>query len=428
MARNWPGIPFASLPKLDTPEAQRRVRDMLATIDEWARDVSFGLGRINRGEAPDGTGTPIGGGVTDHGDLTGLGDDDHLQYLLLQGRAAADQIVRPFNATRVGLTVRGASGGTDIFRVQDENGITNYISTDVNGVTTFRAGTVPIVTIPCLGIGMTVGGPGGTSFQLQFWGTSTETRIMTTGSTFYLCSSTGLGVALTTLYLAGGVFCDCGSSTVLIPLVVRGSTSHSLNLQEWRTGSPGTVWAYVTKDGYLGTRRVELNGSTSGTLSFQTAAATTSHTLTMPAAQGGAGTFLKNDGAGALSWGTSSLAAVNLTGQTASIGSTTLLTGSASTAGMYRVSAYLKTTTAGNPADVVKMTVQWNDGAAQTEDVPFLSATVIFNNLDLATLNAFAAGSIVVNAAASQNITFTSTVTKTGSPQYELHARIEPLG
>lgn len=119
--------------------------------------------------------------------------------------------------------------------------------------------------------------------------------------------------------------------------------------------------------------------------------------------------------------------ASNLTAQTASIAAQTILTGAAATGGMYCVSVYIKTTTAGSALDVVKATITWNDGTAQTLDVPFENATTVFNNHDLATLNAFAQGSIVVNAAASQNINYTTTVVKTGTPQYEIHVRIKAL-
>lgn len=47
---------------------------------------------------------------------------------------------------------------------------------------------------------------------------------------------------------------------------------------------------------------VNLPGSTSGTLQLEPAASTTSYTLTFPAAQGGASTFLQNNGSGVLSW------------------------------------------------------------------------------------------------------------------------------
>lgn len=43
--------------------------------------------RVNPGETGLEFFTPGGGGVTDHGALTGLADDDHAQYLLLAGRA-----------------------------------------------------------------------------------------------------------------------------------------------------------------------------------------------------------------------------------------------------------------------------------------------------------------------------------------------------
>ena len=45
-----------------------------------------------------------------------------------------------------------------------------------------------------------------------------------------------------------------------------------------------------------------LSGATSGTLTFNAAAATTSYAITYPAAQGGANTSLSNNGAGVLTW------------------------------------------------------------------------------------------------------------------------------
>ena len=47
-----------------------------------------------------------------------------------------------------------------------------------------------------------------------------------------------------------------------------------------------------------------LRGSTSGALTLKTAAATTSYTVTLPAAQGAVNTILQNDGSGNLSWAT----------------------------------------------------------------------------------------------------------------------------
>jgi hypothetical protein len=122
------------------------------------------------------------------------------------------------------------------------------------------------------------------------------------------------------------------------------------------------------------------------------------------------------------------LGTIALTAQTNSLAAQTMLTGNASSAGLYRLAFYLKTTTAGSGGDVVKATLSWNDGSAQSMDVPMMNATAIVNNLDLGTLNAFVQGSVVVKAAASQNITFTTTVVKAGSPQYSVDCRIEALG
>lgn len=75
--RDWPGINPST-------EADPIRRDKDVKIDLFLRDLSRGLQRIGQGEAPDGSGATIG--VSDHGALTGLADDDHLQYLLLAGR------------------------------------------------------------------------------------------------------------------------------------------------------------------------------------------------------------------------------------------------------------------------------------------------------------------------------------------------------
>jgi hypothetical protein len=124
------------------------------------------------------------------------------------------------------------------------------------------------------------------------------------------------------------------------------------------------------------------------------------------------------------------LGTIALTAQTGSLGAQTMLTGNASSAGLYRLAFYMKTTTAGDPGDTVKATLSWNDGSAQSMDVPMLNATAIVNNLDAGTLNAFVQGSVVVKAAASQNITFTTTLTSpgAGTPAYLIDCRIEALG
>ena len=130
------------------------------------------------------------------------------------------------------------------------------------------------------------------------------------------------------------------------------------------------------------------------------------------------------------------LGTIALTGQTASLGTQTLLTGNTTSAGLYRVSFYVKTTTAGDAADNLTATLAWNDGGAQTEVVGFLGGGGTNSNVTpytahaLDTNNAFSHASVVVRTAASQNITFTTTLTSpgAGTPAYSIDARIEALG
>lgn len=85
---------------------------------------------------------------------------------------------------------------------------------------------------------------------------------------------------------------DTAHGTKLLFKVTPNTTATSKNAME------------IGQDGALG-----LYGSTSGLLKIIPAATVTSHTLTMPAAQGAANTSLVNDGSGNLSWSKISLTA-----------------------------------------------------------------------------------------------------------------------
>ena len=60
---------------------------------------------------PDGPATPPGGGVEDHGELTGLGDDDHPQYPKTDGTRAAGNW--PINVTGNAATASNATTAND---------------------------------------------------------------------------------------------------------------------------------------------------------------------------------------------------------------------------------------------------------------------------------------------------------------------------
>ncbi|HKV93058.1 MAG TPA: hypothetical protein VJW20_10975, partial [Candidatus Angelobacter sp.] len=107
---------------------------------------------------------------------------------------------------------------------------------------------------------------------------------------------------------------------------------------------------------------------------------------------------------------------VGLTGQTASI-ATTNITSSCS-AGLYSVSYYLKTTTAGT-AGTASVTLNWSDGATMT----VTSATA-----SLASTTAVSQGTQVIKCAAASTLSYSTTLSGvTGSPQYSLDIAIEQL-
>ncbi len=91
-------------------------------------------------------------------------------------------------------------------------------------------------------------------------------------------------------------------------------------------------------------------------------------------------------------------------------------------AGIYRVSYSAIDTTAGTGTDALTLIIGWNNGtAAQTASPPA--------PLTLVSLGAEIAGDIFMYSAASQNITYSTTITAlAGSPQYSLRLRIEYLG
>ena len=82
---------------------------------------------------PNALGTSGGGGVTDHGDLTGLGDDDHTQYLLAAGSRAltGDWDVGAQDITNVAQLGIGVATAVALLHLQD-GASTATIPADVN--------------------------------------------------------------------------------------------------------------------------------------------------------------------------------------------------------------------------------------------------------------------------------------------------------
>ena len=82
------------------------------------------------------------------------------------------------------------------------------------------------------------------------------------------------------------------------------ATDNAITRFDSTTGSlvqNSTVTVSDTAD-VAGVKTLAMNGATSGTLTVQPAATTTSYTITLPPAQGALNYFLRNDGFGNLSW------------------------------------------------------------------------------------------------------------------------------
>jgi hypothetical protein len=112
---------------------------------------------------------------------------------------------------------------------------------------------------------------------------------------------------------------------------------------------------------------------------------------------------------------------VNLTGQTATIGSTLLYATPSSGSGLYRISYYAYTTTAGT-GGTLTLTLVWDDASSKT----YTTAAVSLSAVDITSV---LSGSALVYSSSSQNINYLTTVSgSTGSPQYALRIRLEYLG
>lgn len=107
---------------------------------------------------------------------------------------------------------------------------------------------------------------------------------------------------------------------------------------------------------------------------------------------------------------------VGLTGQTASVATTNVTT--SCNAGLYSVSYYLKTTTAGT-AGTVALILNWNDGVAMT----ITSATA-----SLTSTSGLSQGTQVIKCSAASTLSYSTTVAGvTGAPQYSLDIAVEQL-
>ena len=197
------------------------------------------------------------------------------------------------------------------------------------------------------------------------------------------------------------------------------------------------------------------NASNTNTLTLQSGATSSTHTLTLPLANGAASTLLMNNGLGVLSWSFPTIlstiatynsiatvsggmpaeyATVDLTAQGAAIGSTRLYTVPISGAGMYRISWYASVTTTATTSSVLGGTKGFqidftdaDDSVAKTSPTPAIAPSQTNNSNTTASM---VSGVITIYAKASTDINYAMDYTSVGVPssmKYNLHVKLEKM-
>lgn len=358
--RDWTGGPWR---QVKDPQA----REFCYAVDYFLRDLSRGVSRIQKGEVPDGSGSPLPGSVsipdepgavlfigpgpildTDLGNFfwddtnnrLGIGTSSPDARLNLDQSLAVD--LKP-TTTVSGYDTADAPWASSTFG-DGGAGSSPNIASDVDegfpsdDATTFirSHGSPTADHSRCvLGINGTIPAGAGT-YTITYRAMKDNNDTTDTTYFFQLYRSDGNGEvsaslnvsALTTSFatyttdititgspsLSGGTANSLGirhntggsgnpARRILISAItITAGGGSGTNFIQWDVN--GIQAGRVTQEGYVETPRLQLTGSTSGTLSLLPAAATTDHSLTWPGAQGAANTFLLNNGSGTLSWST----------------------------------------------------------------------------------------------------------------------------
>ena len=219
----------------------KRDPDAITRIDYFLRDVNAAMGRLELGQVPSGSGATLPGGVTDHGALTGLTDDDHAQYLLLAGRTD-------------GQTIEGLAAGENILSLNSIAIPTgNYLrfltSSTVRGGIKETVGADTSLRI--FGSGPTGTNPG---LSLHAWDADGASRIILGGSadtmvfvaaSYSFRTTLGGGAGTEFLNMNDGMISFTLTGSESVGLLGEGSTTLLvINPQTTHSGSsngPGTV-------------------------------------------------------------------------------------------------------------------------------------------------------------------------------------------
>lgn len=224
------------------------IRQAVVALHEYCRHLNHIVGVP--AEYPGGVvgpGSGGGGGASDHGDLTGLTDDDHPQYLLLSNRTGG-QIISHLDNTATLLRLNHAgTGSASAFVIA--SGLSTFLDVRSNGEIRIGGNSGALVSIPSYGgfsslrVGSTSYGP-----VLDFLpGVSTVNLRMSSESTLAIYSDTATGNV--PLYATGSLtlYNNWSAATVTLTLNARsGFTSNAVELKD-----NSVLRAYQRFDGKL---------------------------------------------------------------------------------------------------------------------------------------------------------------------------------
>lgn len=297
---------------------------------------------------------------TDHGSLSGLGDDDHLQYLLLAGRTSQTSFMVPGDTTK-----KMAFSDDPLVTIEDTN---TYV---------LGGGSTLVLKVQ----GRHSGGAGSTGrfFQVNNAnGAGTQLLACSGGGTDYSVvmgpdtANAGLQVVANNFNVSDLVTITSYRADARV-LVIRGTTSQSAVLTEWRNITPAVVASVSSA---------------------------------------GVGMFA---GLSIASVIFGRVASSDLTGQTAAFADTTLYTTVA--AGLFRIAAYAVFTAVSAPGTLT-VDATWTDPQQTTTDQTFITKA-------FAAAGDHGSGGLEMYCTAASTIKWRTTFSGTGT--YSLYGRVEAL-